>query len=184
MKKLTSQLMVLLFGVIMIVTVISSCQKSNLEAAVPSTDLERAEINSITANAPTPANPNFNLEVILHGEANAFGLVKFRQDNDLAKIVNLGVWVRDLKPNHEYKLQRAVDTNLDGNCTGTAWLTLGKGLTPQSIFTDETGTGRQDLFRNLSAFPSGATFDIHFRIIDAENAAVVLTSGCYQFTVR
>ena len=111
-------------------------------------------------------------------------MVKFRQDNDIAKIVDLGVWVRDLKPNHEYKLQRAVDTNLDGNCTGTAWLTLGKGLTPQSIFTDETGTGREQLFRNLSAVPSGATFDIHFQIIDAENSSVVLTSDCYQFTVR
>ena len=62
--------------------------------------------------------------------------------------------------------------------------TLGKGLTPQSIFTDDEGTGREELFRNLSAFPSGATFDIHFQVIDAATGDVVLTSDCYQFTVR
>jgi len=182
MKKLISQLMAPLFSIIMIAFVMSSCKKSLVETS-PSTDLEQAEINSV-ANAPTPANPNFNLEVILRGEGKRFGHVKFRQDNDIAKIVTLNVWLRDMEPNHEYKLQRAVDTNLDGNCTGTAWLTLGKGLVPQSIFTDSKGTGTEDLFRNLSAFPSGATFDIHFQVIDATTMAVVLTSDCYQFTVR
>lgn len=170
---------------IIILLIAGSCQKAHLQTDdIALSDIEQSELNSLPANAPTPANPNFNLEVILHGDGNAFGLVKFRQDNDVAKIVDLDVWVRDLQPNHEYKLQRAVDTNLDGNCTGTAWLTLGKGLTPQSIFTDQTGTGRQDLFRNLAAFPSGATFDIHFQIIDAVTGAVVLSSDCYQFTVR
>ena len=106
-------------------------------------------------------------------------MVKFRQDNDVSKIVSLGIWVRDLQPDHEYKLQRAVDTNIDDNCTGTAWLTLGKGLQPQSIFTDANGTGREELWRNLSAFPSGATFDIHFRVIDAVSSVAVLISECY-----
>ena len=182
MKKLMCQFIIIPCSIIIVFT-ISSCQKSNVE--VPKTfSLETANNNSNISNSPTPANPHFNLEVILRGEGKAFGLVKFRQDNDVDKIVTLDTWVRDLQPNHEYKLQRAVDTNLDGNCTGTAWLTLGKGLVPQSIFTDETGTGREDLFRNLSAVPSGTTFDIHFQIIDAVNASVVLSSDCYQFTVR
>ena len=143
--------------------------------------------SSTAAQAPEsgppwgPETPNFNLEVILRGEG--FGLVKFRQPNDDARIVHLDVWLRDLVPNTSYLLQRAVDTNVDDNCTSTAWLTLGKGLQPQSIMTDETGTGREELFRNLGAFPPGSEFDIHFRVIEEATSTVVLTSKCYQFTI-
>ena len=163
-------------------TVFISCQKevSNNQPATES------EFATSADNSTTPANPPFNLEVILSGEGQRFGHVKFRQDNDIDKIVNLGVWVRDLEPNHEYKLQRAVDAAnvVDGNCTSTTWLTLGLGLTPQSIFTDENGTGNQDLWRSLAAFAAGTSFDIHFQVIDAATSAVVLTSDCYNFTIR
>jgi len=127
-----------------------------------------------------PETPYFNLEVVLRGEG--FGLIKFRQPNDDAFIVYLDVWVRDLAPNTSYLLQRAVDTNVDDNCTSTAWLTLGRGLQPQSITTDATGTGREKLFRILPPSP-GLEFDIHFRVIEEETSAVVLTSKCYQFTI-
>ena len=128
-----------------------------------------------------PETPNFNLEVILRGEG--FGHVKFRQPNDGTFIINLDVWVRDLAPNTSYVLQRAVDTNVDDNCTSTAWLTLGKGLQPQSITTDDTGTGHELLFRNVAAFPPGSEFDIHFQVIEEVTGAVVLASQCYQFTI-
>ncbi len=134
-----------------------------------------------------PETPNFNLEVVLRpaagGPDNGFGLVKFRQPNDANKIVLLDVWVRDLLPNHGYRLQRAVDTNVDDQCTGTNWLTLGQGLAPAAIATDDRGTGRAALFRDLAAVPTGVEFDIHFRVIDEATSAVVLASGCYQFTV-
>jgi len=130
-----------------------------------------------------PESPNFNLEVILRGEDGGFGHVKFRQPNDGELIVHLDTWVRDLQPLTSYVLQRATDTALDGACTGTNWLTLGKGSTPQAITTDERGTGSEELFRNLSAFPVGSTFDIHFRVLEQATSAVVLTSGCYQFTI-
>jgi hypothetical protein len=134
-----------------------------------------------------PATPNFNLEVILRpvagGPENGFGLVKFRQPKDVDRIVNLDTWVRDLAPNHSYSLQRATDTNLNDDCTGTNWLTLGRGLETQSIDTDESGTGRADLSRILAALPLGAEFDIHFRVIDKVSSAVVLESACYRFTV-
>ena len=126
-----------------------------------------------------PETPYFNLEVVLRGEG--FGLIKFRQPNDDAFIVYLDVWVRDLAPNTSYLLQRAVDTNVDDNCTSTAWLTLGRGLQPQSITTDATGTGREKLFRILPPSP-GLEFDIHFRVIDA-SGTVVLESACYQYVV-
>jgi hypothetical protein len=134
-----------------------------------------------------PATPSFNLEVILRPVAgvpdNGFGLVTFRQPKDADKIVYLGVWVRDLTPNHSYSLQRATDSIVDDDCTGTNWLTLGQGLVPEEIATDERGTGRADLFRDLATVPLGTQFDIQFRVIDAVTSAVVLESACYQFTV-
>ena len=132
-----------------------------------------------------PETPPFNLEVILRDTTggSGFGHVKFRQPNDADKIVYLDTWVRDLAPKHNYLLQRAADTTLDDICTSTAWLTLGKGLVTQAITTDDKGTGREALFRNLGAFATGAQFDIHFRVIDAVTGSRVLASGCYRFTV-
>jgi hypothetical protein len=130
-----------------------------------------------------PETPPFNLEVILRGESGGFGLVKFRQPNDGQAIIYLDTWVRDLAPNTSYVLQRAVDTNLDGQCTSTAWLTLGKGLTPQSLTTDASGTAREDLWRSVAALPVGSAYDIHFQVVDVATGAVELTSGCYRYVI-
>jgi hypothetical protein len=159
---------------------------------------------TIARDRSTGDTPNYNLEVLLrpcseHVPAVAgcatvddgFGHVKFRQaGNDAAERVDLGVWFRDLAPNTEYFLQRAVDQTLDGNCTGTSWLTLGEGTTlpPQSIITDDKGTGTGDLFRILP-FPVGTTFDIVFRVVGATNhqpdaSQIALVSDCYQFSAR
>jgi hypothetical protein len=139
------------------------------------------------AGAWAMATPNFNLEVVLRsvadGPNDGFGLVKFRQPKDADTIVFLDTWVRDLAPNHSYFLQRATDPNVNDECTGTNWLTLGQGTDAQAITTDERGSGRADLFRSLAAIPLGTQFDIHFRVIDAVTSAVVLESACYQFTV-
>ena len=128
-----------------------------------------------------PETPKFNLEVILRGDG--FGLVKFRQPNDDALIINLDTKVRGLEPNTAYVLQRAADTNLDGICSSTAWLTLGKGLDPQTITTDDRGMGEESLFRNVAALGVGATFDIAFRIVNVATSAVVLTSDGYRYTI-
>lgn len=168
---------------LLLTAVLFSCKK-NANAPTQDSQTASATTSFTDQNVPGPETPKFNLEVILRGEDNRFGLIKFRQDNDAAKIITLDVWVRDLEPNHTYFLQRAVDTQLDGNCTSTDWLTLGSGLDPQSIQTNAAGTGRASLFRNVSAFPSGSTFDIHFQVIDAATSVVVLSSDCYQFTIR
>jgi hypothetical protein len=126
------------------------------------------------------ADPGRNLEAILRPAAGAesgFGHVKFRQPTDEDKIVYLDVWVWNLEPNHTYSVQRATDTTVDEVCTGTNWLTLG------NTTTGDRGTGRAELSRDLSAIPLGTEFDIHFRVIDTATMAVVLESGCYQFTV-
>lgn len=133
------------------------------------------------ANAWGPETPNFNLEVVLRGDG--FGLVTFRQPNDGALIINLDTKVRGLEPNTPYVLQRAADTNLDGICSSTSWLTLGKGLVPQTITTDDRGTGEESLFRDVGALGVGATFDIAFRVVNVATSAVVLTSDCYRYTI-
>ena len=145
-----------------------------------STDLTVPNETAAPSYAWGPETPHFNLEVILRGDG--FGLVKFRQPNDGNLTVFLDVWVRRLSPNTNYVLQRAVDTLLDGDCTSTGWLSLGHGLTPQAIVTDAGGTGRAELFRNVPP-PAGATFDIHFRVIEEATGAVVLQSACYEYTV-
>jgi hypothetical protein len=129
--------------------------------------------------------PHFNLNVVLRGEEGS-GSIKFRQPkpDGTTHMVNLDVKVRHLAPNTSYLLQRAVDVTLDGNCTSTAWLTLGKGLVPQSIMTNARGKGSEQLFRIFAAASVGSTFDIHFRVIRQDNSAVVLTSKCYRFTIR
>jgi len=76
-----------------------------------------------------------------------------------------------------------VDSVVDDDCTSTNWLTLGKGTQAQSIITDDRGSGREHLFRNLAAFPAGSEFDIHFRVVEEATSEVVLTSECYQFTI-
>lgn len=130
-----------------------------------------------------PETPTFNLEVVLRGDAGAFGLVKFRQPNDDVFVVRLDTWVRDLAPNTAYRLQRAVDTVIDDVCTSASgWLTLGQGLMPFAITTDGNGRGRADLWRAVPPVP-GTEFDIHFRVIDDATGAVVLQSECYQYTV-
>jgi hypothetical protein len=135
-----------------------------------------------------PETPPFNVEVILRdvGDGPGFGHVKFRQPNDADTTIYLDTWVRDLAPNHSYRLQRAVDgiNNVDGTCASNSWLTLGRGLAlpPQAITTDERGTGRELLWRTVPSSP-GSRFDIHFRVIDAATSEPVLQSACYQFSV-
>ena len=143
----------------------------------------------VSANAAKPpfnlaanaVQPHFNLTAILRGDG--FGLVKLRQQKDPTQdILYMDVWVRDLLPNTSYGLQRAVDSPQDGVCTGTNWLTMGQGPTPQPILTDDTGTGRAELWRPVpaTALPS----DIHLRVIQTVTSSIALQSGCYQLLVR
>lgn len=153
------------------------------DATAPTSPTSPSPSSPTLAAAPSgPETPKVNLGVILRGHG--FGHVGFRQPKDQEAIVYLDTWVRGLVPNSEYLLQRAVDPVVDDHCTSTGWLTLGRGLEPQSIITDAKGTGRQQFFRDLSAFPPGTPFDIHFRVVNAHTLAVVLQSECYQFRIR
>jgi hypothetical protein len=156
-----------------------SCQKETNHE-------QQQEVQFVQNLMKSQEAPPFDLNVILQGESNMQGHLKFRQDPDIAKIISLDIKLHHLVPNHEYFLQRAVDAiNVnDGNCTSSTWLTLGKGLVQQSIMTDALGKGSEELWRDITAIPTGSTFDIHFRVIDAITSDVLLVSDCYQYTVR
>jgi hypothetical protein len=140
------------------------------------------------SSASNPDRAKFNLVIHLRPDhvraEKGFGQVKFRQPEDADTIVYLDVRLRNLAPARAYSLQRATDTTVDGDCTGTNWLTLGQGPVPQAITTDGDGNADAALFRDLSAIPVGTEFDIHFRLLDAGTGAVVLRSSCHQFAVR
>ena len=159
MKKLNALFIIILSGIIMSLVMLSSCQKES------------------------QSDQHYNLDIVLRG-GKSFGFIKFTQSQ--AKIITLDTKVTKLAPNHEYLLQRAVDAVnvVDGNCTSTSWLTLGKGLTPQSIMTDANGNSEEELWRDVSIIPSGSKFDIHFQVVDASTMVVVLTSDCYWYQVR
>ena len=160
-----------------------SCKKASAPEEQP--PLLNSE-TSVAHNANSSGESQYNIEVVLRGEGNRNGHIHFRQDRDAAKIIDLDTKIHHLEPNREYLLQRAVDpiNVVDGNCTSTSWLTLGYGLTPHAIATDDKGNGEDILWRDVTAVPSGGTFDIHFRVIDAITLDVVLVSDCYQYTVR
>lgn len=160
---------------------LAACSPDSATPTAPAT-ASSMTTPTLSTNAWGPETPPFNFEAILRGDGGAFGLVKVRQPNDAELVFHLDTWVRDLAPNTSYRLQRAVDTNVNDACTGTAWLTLGQGLTPLAIVTDERGTGRAALWRAVTS-PVGTGFDVHFRVITDATGAVVLESACYQFVI-
>lgn len=135
-----------------------------------------------------PETPPFNLEAVLRpsGDGSGFGLVKFRQPTDDLRRIYLDTWVRDLAPNAHYYFQRAVNSVLDGACTGESWLTLGDGPVVRPLLTNDRGTGRDTFYRDLPQNFVGQKFDIHFRIVASPNPPYgeTLRSGCYQFVVE
>ncbi len=134
-----------------------------------------------------PLNPLYDLDVPLHGVAKnaGAGFIKFRQNPDTARVVTLETWVTKLRPNHTYLLQRAVNPIADPTgCSSTAWLTLGEGLQPKSILTNAQGYGSANLWRDITAIARGTAFHIRFQIVDASTLAPVLTSDCFDYTVR
>jgi lysophospholipase L1-like esterase len=149
--------------------------------------IAQAFAGAAAAATAAQGEPGRSLDAVLGpvagGPEKASGVVKFRQPKDGDKLVYLDVSVRDLPPSHGFSLQRATDMSVDGNCTGTNWLTLGKGLAPQAVTTGARGTGEAVFTRDLAAIPTGAQFDIQFRVIDAVTSAVVLESACNHFTV-
>lgn len=172
-----------IFTMVAAILFIISCKK---EAGSNSKQVLQEGSTSSPRAAIGQAADSYNFDVDLFGENERKGSIRFRQDADAPKIITLYTKIQNLLPNHAYLLQRAVDmiNVVDGNCTSTTWLTLGLGLSAQSIMTDNEGNGHELLWRDVSSIPSGSSFDIHFQVIDAVSHEVVLTSSCYQYTVR
>jgi hypothetical protein len=180
-------------GILTLLTVLAGCSNDEMSPSgpgftprdhqPPSIDID--ELFSGLGKDCKPGGPNYNLNVWLVGDKRGeLGFIAFRQREGESQMIYLDTYVRGLEPNTSYILQRAVDTTLDGNCAGTAWLTLGKGLVPQSIVTNKGGVGHEALFRSVASIPVGSTFDIHFQILKESTSEVVLDSDCYEYTVR
>ena len=107
------------------------------------------------------------------GETRPFLPTKSARVQRVFRASLVGLYVRYAPP----------ESGLDGVCPTAGWLTLGRGTTAQSITTDDRGTGRESLFRDVSAIPVGTTFDIWFRVVNVATQAVVLTSDCYRYTI-
>jgi hypothetical protein len=122
----------------------------------------------------------YNLDVILLGPGKGFGYIKFRQHKNETQMIYLDTWVVGLQPNTSYQLQRAVDTDLDASCTGTSWLTLGKGLVPQSIVTNNWVLELQNCFAVWQQF---SRLYVRYSFKTKENTEAVLhSSSCYGYT--
>ena len=59
---------------------------------------------------------------------------------------------------------------------------MGQGTTPQPILTDDTGTGRAELWRPVPG-TAGAS-DIHFRVVQTGTSTVALQSDCHPLLLR
>ena len=104
-----------LFLPFLAVLLFTACQKQiNNEQQVNKEQQEKKGAASMVGNAQKQAPDPYNLDVELYGQGNEKGDIKFRQDPDPAKIVTLNTKIQHLLPNHEYKLQRAVDVIIDG----------------------------------------------------------------------
>lgn len=154
---------------VMLCTVGSACTKSNPnDSFTPPYDLN-VPLSSVTVKG--------------YG-SKVTGFIKFRQNPDTARIIDLDTWISGLTPDHAYLLQRAVNPITDADCTSTAWLTLGLGLVSQAIHTDAHGFGHEDLWRNVSSIARGTQFRIHFQVVDSATQSTVLVSDCDMYEVR
>ena len=164
----------------------SICILLILAACSDESEVVPVQPESSNARNFSPDHPFYDLNVVLFStpRSSELGFIQFRQNVDEPKVIHLDTRVHGLEPNTNYLLQRAVDTVLDGNCTSSMWLTLGAGLSPLAIVTNDKGSGEAEIFRSVAAIAGGTTFDIHFQIIKESTSEVVLTSDCYQYTVR
>jgi hypothetical protein len=134
-----------------------------------------------------PLNPLYDLDVRLQSDSKdgGDGFIKYRQNPDTARVITLDTRVTHLLSNHSYLLQRAVNPIADiTGCSSNAWLTLGEGLQPKSLVTNTHGDGSAKLWRDITGIPRGTAFHIRFRIVDEATLAPVLTSDCFDYTVR
>lgn len=84
--------------------------------------------------------------------------------------------VLDMLPDSTPTVERRVDLNPDGVCTGTTWLTNG------TITTSPGGAGAGHFEVERGApFVSGVQFDVQFQVI---GNGTVLLSDCFNVTVK
>ncbi len=158
---------------------LGGCSKADVSTQPPANEETALSIS----DRNPPSTPPYDINVLLFATNRVEGLILFRQPDDGATTIFLETYLGRLKPNHDYYLERAAQT-LGLGCVDGGWLRLGLGTVVTPIHTNYRGFGAATLYRTLPATLIGVSFDIHFRVLDAETGAVVLESKCKQYTVR
>ena len=128
---------------------------------------------SCEKSQPVEDPQHFDLDVTFHTENlkdqsnKGFGLLKFRQDPDTARIITLDTYIFNLLPNHSYLLQRAANPYSRSYLHQCVMADFGQGIIAQDIATDSKGDGHETLFRDVTGIARGSDFHIDFQIVDA-----------------
>jgi hypothetical protein len=90
--------------------------------------------------------------------------------------------VHDARPDTTFTVQRRVDLNPDGVCTGATWLDLPGTPTPV-LMTSAGGAGALHFEISRGApFVDGVRFDVQWRL--QGNDGSILQSDCFTVTVK
>jgi hypothetical protein len=85
-------------------------------------------------------------------------------------------------PNTVFSVQRCVDLNPNGVCTGATWLNLPGTPTPV-LTTSEGGAGALHFeIARGAPFLDGVSFDVQWRLVGSDGS--VLQSDCFTVTVK
>jgi hypothetical protein len=84
--------------------------------------------------------------------------------------------------NVAFVVQRRVDLNANGVCTGATWLNL-PAPNPQSLTTSDGGAGALHFEISRGApFLDGVRFDVQWRLVGSDGS--ILQSDCFSVTVK
>jgi hypothetical protein len=90
--------------------------------------------------------------------------------------------VHDATPETTFAVQRRVDLNPDGTCTGTTWLPL-PPPNPPTLTTSNGAAGALHFeIARGAPFLDGVSFDVQWRLVGSDGS--ILESDCLTVTVK
>jgi len=128
------------------------------------------------------AYPPFDYTVELFGADNTRGVARFTQNPHDENII-LNIYAHDLPADHQYHLQYAIDTLLNGKCAAGNWKSLGNGFIDFDMEADRTGAIIEEYKIPASSILTGHSFDIRFQLRD-HTSEVALTSNCHAYRLQ
>lgn len=144
--------------------------------------MEQPTANVSSADKSVAILTPFNYTIEMYGADDTRGVIRFshKPDDD---IIILNIYAHDLPADHRYHLQYAIDTDLNGQCAATNWVSAGDHTTEFDMEADRTGAIIEEYKIPASRMLNGSSFDIRFQLKD-QTSEVVLTSTCYPYRVK